>query len=74
MRSPSSGSTYHVVHFDHAAEAAAFIAALSRFLDAPGGGGFVTGPPPAAGPVEVWSYPTVPGDSVEVYLSGGALE
>jgi hypothetical protein len=70
MRVPAGDLTYHVISFERRDEAAAFIAALSRFLDSPRGSVYMG----ARASVEVWTRPTATGEPVEVYLDEGALE
>ncbi len=60
---------YHLVRFSGRTATAAFIAALSRFLDSPSGRGYM-GPPE---PAEVWIDARVFVAWVDVYLNRGAL-
>src|SRR5690349_282801 len=57
---------FHVLEFDHHDEAAAFVAALSRFINSPGN---------AVGsqPLEVWARSPVHQESVKLYLNDQAL-
>src|SRR5689334_17916048 len=57
----------HVVLFDGLEEAAAFVAALSRYLSSP------ARPVPAAASAVVWAKVRPGNEGVEVYLSDGAL-
>jgi hypothetical protein len=59
-----------VVPFAGQVEAAAFAAALSRFLDSPRGSAYLD--QPAA--VEVWIAAVLPHADVEVYLSDAARD
>ncbi len=63
-------SLYHVVSFAEAAEAAAFVAALSRFLNYPQGSAYLAHP----ASVMVWGYSTMMGKAVDLYLSADALQ
>ena len=69
MTAPAAEQDYHVLAFERTNEAAAFVAALSRYLNSPPGAGFVSAP----ASVEVWSYSPPTEERIEVYLSGGAL-
>jgi hypothetical protein len=60
---------YHMIRFSGRTASAAFIAALSRFLDSPSGSDYM-GPPE---PAEVWIDTRAVVAWVDVYLSGGAL-
>lgn len=67
MHTPSAGRDYHVVEFVSDIEAAAFAAALSRFLISPRGTAYMT-------QAEVWIGAPGTHDVVTVYLSDAALE
>jgi hypothetical protein len=69
MRSPVPNDQYHVVKFDDPSEAAAFVAALSRFLSSPRG----TTETAASGVIEVWAPSAKTAEVEELYLSDGAL-
>ena len=58
---------FHVLEFDHHDEAAAFVAALSRFIHAPGSAGA------SANALEVWARSPVRQESVKLYLNDPAL-
>jgi hypothetical protein len=60
---------YHLIRFSGRTASAAFIAALSRFLDSPVGSDFMEPPEPA----EVWIDARSLRAWVDVYLSGSAL-
>jgi hypothetical protein len=68
MNAPRSEQDYHVLSFARTNEAAAFVAALSRYLNSPAGAAFVKAP----SAVEVWSH-SPSEERIEVYLSDGAL-
>ncbi len=68
-RRPAAGFAYHRVAFETPREAAAFVAALSRFLDSPRGRASVA----PATPGEVWSAPHIATVVAALYLSDGAL-
>ena len=55
MSVPAAELEYHVLAFERTNEAAAFVAALSRYLNSPAGAAFVNAP----ATVEVWSSPGV---------------
>jgi hypothetical protein len=59
---------FHVMEFVHHDEAAAFVAALSRFLDSPKGSGTGKG----KSPVEVWARSPVASEGVVLFLSDAA--
>lgn len=69
MRAPIAAQQYHVAHFDRTAEAAAFVAALTRFLDSPRGRARTT----TADGLEVWVDSASTGAGVEIYMSDDAL-
>ncbi|HUO52384.1 MAG TPA: hypothetical protein VMT93_07695 [Gemmatimonadaceae bacterium] len=69
MSDPRSDRTLHHLHFAHRGEAAAFVAALSRFLDSPRGAHYRT--PPAL--AEVWSHAPHAHGGVDLFLSADAL-
>ena len=58
---------FHVLEFDHHDEAAAFVAALSRFINSPGNTGARTKA------LEVWARSPVHQESVKLYLNDLAL-
>ena len=58
---------FHVLEFDHHDEAAAFVAALSRFVSSPARAG-------DPGSVEVWARSPVHRESVKLFLSDRALD
>ena len=60
---------FHVMEFAHHDEAAAFVAALSRFLESPTGGG-----PTRRSPIEVWARSAVASEGVRLFLSDSALK
>jgi DMSO/TMAO reductase YedYZ molybdopterin-dependent catalytic subunit len=60
---------YHLIRFSGRTASAAFVAALSRFLDSPRGSDYMRPPEPA----EVWIDARVLIAWVDVYLNGGAL-
>jgi N-acetylglutamate synthase-like GNAT family acetyltransferase len=62
-----SGRDFHVMEFAHHDEAAAFVAALSRFLESPD-----SGRGPGSG-VEVWARSPVSSEGVRLFLSDEAL-
>jgi hypothetical protein len=75
---------FHVMEFAHHDEAAAFVAALSRFLVSPRGAGHAESPQKAlhkrsasgsrrAAPVEVWARSPVASEGVALFLSETAL-
>jgi hypothetical protein len=72
MTAPLLDRDYHVLRFDRAAEAAGFVAALSRFLNSPVGSTYVD----HTDSLEVWSCaPTaLMPDIVELFLSDTALD
>jgi hypothetical protein len=61
---------FHVMEFAHHDEAAAFVAALSRFLVSPKGSAPGARKPP---PLEVWARSPVASEGVLLFLSGTAL-
>jgi len=64
----SRSREFHVMEFAHHDEAAAFVAALSRFLDSPK-------PTAAQGSsVEVWARSPVRSETVKLYLNDAALQ
>ena len=69
MNAPAADHEYHVLAFARTNEAAAFVAALSRFLNSPPGAGYAQ----ATDAVEVWSYSPAGEERIDVYLSVGAL-
>ena len=73
MAAPKPDAKYHMLEFTNISEAAAFVAALSRFLSSPPGGRYLR--PSAA--AEVWSH--VEGEDgtierIEIYMNGAAIE
>jgi hypothetical protein len=70
MPAKSRSTKFHVMEFAHHDEAAAFVAALSRFLVSPRGGG--TGGRVRA--VEVWARSPIASEGVLLFLSGTALD
>ena len=69
MTSISRERELHVMEFAHHDEAAAFVAALSRFLNSPRGAGTTE----RASVVEVWAESPEPGKTVHLFLSKAAL-
>jgi len=69
MSTPSAQRRYLAIAFDRTVEAAAFVAALSRFLNSPQGSTYMAQPEP----VEVWSHTAATGEGLAVYLSASAL-
>ena len=69
MPSISRDRELHVMEFAHHDEAAAFVAALSRFLNSPQG----TSKTARASIVEVWAESPEPGKTVRLFLSKDAL-
>ena len=70
---PTADGVYHLVRYTDVSEAAAFVAALSRFLSYPQGSKFLRPVTPA----EVWSCLYLKADEierVEVYLNTTALD
>ncbi len=65
---PKKSDAFHILEFDHHDEAAAFVAALSRFVSTPATS--------AAGEerVEVWARSPVHRESVKLFLNDRALE
>jgi hypothetical protein len=61
---------FHVMEFEHHDEAAAFVAALSRFLVSPKGSAAGARKPP---PLEVWARSPVASEGVLLFLSNTAL-
>lgn len=74
MTAPSLDRDYYFLEFDNTSEAAAFVAALSRFLNSPVGSTYVD----SGESVEVWSHVSARqpgrGNWVEVFLSPDALD
>ena len=64
-RRPATGREYHRLAFSRTEEVAAFVAALSRFLDSPRGASY------RGQPVEVWTHAA--GAGVDLYISEAAL-
>lgn len=72
MAIPTADAEYHLLKFIDIGEAAAFVAALSRFLSSPSGSKYFR---PSA-PAEVWSRVLGPAydiERVEVYMNASAL-
>jgi hypothetical protein len=69
MPAASRPREFHVMEFAHHDEAAAFVAALSRFLHSPKGGGAGARKPP----LEVWARSPVASEGVLLFLSATAL-
>ena len=70
---PKADAEYHLLQFTNIYEAAAFVAALSRFLSSPRGGKYLR--PSAA--AEVWSHVEGAHDAIEhieIYMNGPAIE
>ena len=61
---------YHIIVFGCSTDAAAFVAALSRFLNSPEGSSYKA----YQSPLEVWGRAFARADTVEIYLSDAALE
>jgi GNAT superfamily N-acetyltransferase len=61
---------FHVMEFAHHDEAAAFVAALSRFLDSPR----APAPETRVTPIEVWARSPVASEGVRLFLSATALD
>ncbi len=73
MAVPKSDAIYHMLEFTDLGDAAAFVAALSRFLSSPRGGKYLR--PSAA--AEVWSHLEGEADAIErieIYMNGPAIE
>jgi len=66
----SNSRKYHLIEFSNQAEAAAFIAALSRFLNYPQGREFRN----QSSEIEVWFQSLAQAPSLRVYLSDRALQ
>lgn len=64
---PARDRDYHLLLFDTAVEAEAFVAAFSRFLSSPMGSSV----PADFASLEVWS--TIPGEGVTLFLDDGAF-
>jgi hypothetical protein len=71
MPAKSPPRKFHVMEFAHHDEAAAFVAALSRFLNSPKSGG---GSGHRRSPVEVWARSPVASEGVLLFLSDAALK
>ena len=69
MMSPTDDERFHMMHFEFRSEAAAFVAALSRFLGSPRGEGYME--PPDA--VQIWSHAGLATGSVDLFLTADAL-
>jgi hypothetical protein len=72
LASPTADAAYHLVRYTDVIEAAAFVAALSRFLSYPQGNKYLRPVTPA----EVWSCLYLKANEierVEVYLNATAL-
>jgi hypothetical protein len=70
MTAESHPREFHVMEFAHHDEAAAFVAALSRFLVSPKGSASGSRKPP---PLEVWARSPVAAEGVVLFLSDTAL-
>ncbi len=70
MTPKSRPQEFHVIEFAHHDEAAAFVAALSRYMNSPKGVVAKHG----AGTVEVWARSPVKSEAVKLFLSDSALE
>jgi hypothetical protein len=70
MPAKSPPRKFHVIEFAHHDEAAAFVAALSRFLHSPKHGGSGR----RQSPVEVWARSPVASEGVLLFLSDTALK
>ena len=70
MKTPTPTHEYYPLTFAQELEAAAFIAALSRFLSYPQGQTYRT----QETQLEVWSHKATGEDGVTIYLSESALE
>lgn len=70
MTTPASNLSYHLLEFDRTREAAAFVAALSRFLDSSRGEVYLA----QSDPMRVLRRATTTGGISEVYLSEEALK
>jgi hypothetical protein len=70
MPASLSDRDFYVLQFENTMDAAAFVAALSRFLNSPVGSTYVDG----VGSIQVWSYLSARGHGVQVFLSPDALE
>ena len=66
---PMDDQTFHLMPFAQRNEAAAFVAAISRFLDSPRGAGYVEPP----GAVQIWSHAGASHGAIDVYLTADAL-
>lgn len=66
-QAPGKADEFHVLEFDHHDEAAAFVAALSRFVNSPANSGVRTRA------LEVWARSPVRQESVKLYLNDLAL-
>ena len=69
MRSPTASQHYHIARFDRTIDAAAFVAALTRYLDSPRSGGRRS----AGDTIEVWSDAEHTHTGFELYLSDDAV-
>jgi hypothetical protein len=70
MRAPALDRNYHLVSFGTADEGAAFLAALTRFLDSPRGSDYAT----RSDAPEVWSHRPGASNSIELFLSDAAFD
>jgi hypothetical protein len=70
MTTESRPREFHTMEFSHHDAAAAFVAALSRFLDSPKGDVFAR----PRSSVEVWARSAVGSEAVRLFLSDKALE
>jgi hypothetical protein len=68
MAAEPRAKEFHVMEFVHHDEAAAFVAALSRFLNSPG----ATRGKKKKSPIEVWARSPVASEGVVLFLSDAA--
>ena len=69
MYPPPGTAQYHLLVFERSEEAAAFVAALSRFLNSPQGSPYRL----SSAAVEVWGHAATTPDRLEIYLSDCVL-
>ena len=74
MPAKPAAREFHVMEFVHHDEAAAFVAALSRFLNSPDAprAGKRTAKSKAKSPIEVWARSPVASEGVVLFLSNAA--
>jgi hypothetical protein len=70
MSAKPAAREFHVMEFVHHDEAAAFVAALSRFLNSPDAPR--AGKPKSKSPIEVWARSPVASEGVVLFLSDAA--